>query len=207
MMVMASLTIVDPEILTASIEYHNSRSALIKAQTFLDAVDDFVESNSLTYRRHMVERDKAVVTTTNAQGDIDMRVNVKKIDATPVRALKMDYLIGDFRSLPKRRDFLLATSSGYAQYYIDVYEEGRFMDAKLRKFKDPHGMNVDSFKESYLTDETFLGYHINQEITTIRNKVQVSFAENIDDDAFMSGVKRHFDKTAFKGIKYEAKRV
>lgn len=209
MIFMANVTIVDPEILTASIENYcsNSRSALIKTHTFLEAVDEFIENDPLTYMRYMVERDKAVVTTTNAQGDIDMRVSVKKIDATPVRALKMDYLVGDFKSLPKRRDFLLASPSGYAKYYIDVYEEGWFMDAKLRKFKDPHGMNINHFEESYLNDMTFLGYHIGQDITTMRNRVQISFAENIGDDAFMSGVKKHMDKTFFKGIKYEAKRV
>lgn len=80
-------------------------------QSILDIIESAISKMCYRVERYLVERNKATATP-RSDG---LLIKVENIAATPVRALRWDYLIGN--SLIHNREFILADTN-YAEYFL-----------------------------------------------------------------------------------------
>ena len=101
----------------------------IKPQEFLDTIEKVICKRGY-FKGYLVEYNKPTV----VRHENSMEIRVEDIVATPVRALRWDYLIGE-RSI-SHRQFIIANNR-YAEYFIDLFKHSDdIFTLELSKFRD-----------------------------------------------------------------------
>lgn len=160
-------------------------------QDFLDVVEKLLSEGKYATKTYLVEHDKPTV---NRRSD-GMDIRVQNVVATPVRALRWDYLIGD--SLINSRQFIIADNR-YAQYLIDLYDHHPMtprssLRVKLFKFKEerlsPYLIQEHNLKESNLEKKLELDVNLPLEIKEV-------IVNNTENDEFSSNLLKELERTS-----------
>lgn len=131
-------------------------------QAFLDVLEKLLAKRKYVTHLYLVEYDKPTVDRRSKE----INITIEDVVATPVKALRWDYLIGE--DTINNREFIIADSN-YAQYLVDLhrYRPGdqsfrgnlrvNFYKFGLRQI-EPHLIQKRDLRDSNFTEE--LDLHI-----------------------------------------------
>jgi len=156
-------------------------------QEFLDIFQELLGKREYVTHLYLVEHNKPTVNRRSGQIDIQ----VKDVVATPVRALKWDYLIGD--ETINSREFIIANNN-YAEYFIGLYKPSvHFIKLVLYKFFENQRVYSHLLKREDLISGIEKKLHLNKDLTS--GEIEV-VENNTEDDELLSDLLKELEKTS-----------
>jgi len=156
-------------------------------QEFLDIFQELLGKREYVTHLYLVEHYKPTVN--HHSGQIDIRV--EDVVATPVRALKWDYLIGD--ETINSREFIIANDN-YAEYFIGLYKpSGHFIKLVLYKFFESQRVCPHLLKREDLISGLEKKLDLNKDLTS--GKIEV-LESDIEDDDLLHDLLAEIDKSS-----------
>jgi hypothetical protein len=147
---------------------------LNEPQTFLDIFQELLGERDYATDLYLVEHNK---TTVNCRSD-EIDVKIKSLVATPVRALRWDYLIG--AESINSREFIIANNS-HAEYLLQLYKpSGQYIKLVLYRFFETQKVYPHLLKEEDLTHGVEKKLELNEDLTS--GKIEVIENDTRDDD-------------------------
>jgi hypothetical protein len=142
-------------------------------QDFLDIFQELLGKREYVTSLYLVEYNKPTV---NRRSD-SIDIQVEDVVATPVRALRWDYLIGD--EPINNRDFIIANNS-YAEYLLQLYKpSGQFIKLVLYRFLKTQRVYPHLLTEDNLVSGVEKKLELNKDLTS--EKIEVLENDTRDD--------------------------
>jgi hypothetical protein len=146
---------------------------LNEPQTFLDIFQELLGKRDYATHLYLVEYNKTI---TDCHSD-QIGIQIKKLVATPVRALKWDYLIGD--EPINDREFIIADNK-YAEYLLKLSKpSGQYIKLVLYRFFESQKVYPHLLKIEDLTHGVEKKLELNEDLTS--GKIEVLENDTRDD--------------------------
>ena len=167
-----------------------NRNKIRTPQDFLDAVEAVIDRGEYGNHMYLVEHDKPIV----VRSEDSMDIKVEDIVATPVRALKWDYLVGE--DLIKYRRFILADHK-FALYLIEIFSRpvdlftSHFFEFKEQVF--PHLIKMHNLKIENLEKKLEVGVTYRDQVLSA-GELYVEVYNGFEKDKFISKIFKKISK-------------
>ncbi len=162
-------------------------------QAFLDVLEKLLAERKYVTHLYLVEYDKSTVDHRSNQ----INIKIEDVVATPVKALRWDYLIGE--DTINNRRFIIADSH-YAQYLVDLYEYGSGdqhsrgrVRVRLHKF-EPKRVEPHLIQKHHLSGSEFTG---TLDLLAFFSPLEVRevISNTIEHDEFSNNLLKELKKT------------
>ena len=163
------------------------RDDKVTAQGFLDIFQELLGKREYVTHLYLVEYDKSIVDHRSNQ----INIKIEDVLATPVRALKWDYLIGD--EPIDSREFIIANAS-YAEYFLHLSKpSGQFIKLVLYRFFKSQRVPSKLLKTEDLMYNMQKKLHLNKDL--ISGKIEV-VENNIEDDKLLNNLLAEVERSS-----------